>query len=139
MGLKMKILAICGSPRKGNTEFMLNTILDAITDHETELILLREKNIQHCTGCDLCYNELKPCYLEDDMQEIIPKLLAADLIIFGSPNYFSNVSSLMKTFMDRTNELAKEHKLENKEGVLVCVGGKELTHTEYCKKFYKNS
>jgi len=129
----MNILAICGSPRKGNTEFMLNTVLDEITDHKKDLILLREKNIQNCTGCDLCYNEKKPCYIDDDMREIIPKLLKADLIILGSPNYFSNVSGLMKTFMDRTDEVAKEHKLESKEAVIICVGGRELTNTDYCK------
>jgi multimeric flavodoxin WrbA len=28
----MQILGICGSPRKGNTEWMLTTVLDAATD-----------------------------------------------------------------------------------------------------------
>ena len=134
----MKIIAISGSPRKGNTDFMLNTILDEITDHQKELILLREKNIQYCTGCDICYNECKPCSIDDDMPEIIEKLLEADLIIFGTPNYFSNVSGLMKVFMDRTNELIKEHKLKDKEAVIVAVGGQELTDTEHCKRIVQS-
>ena len=29
-----KILTVCGSPRKGNTEFMLKTVLNEITNQE---------------------------------------------------------------------------------------------------------
>ena len=133
----MKILAICGSPRKGNTEFILNTILEEIKDHEKELILLRNKKIEHCTGCDACYNQGEDCYINDDMKEIIPKLLQSDLIIFGTPNYFKNVSSLMKVFMDRTNEIVGQHKLKNKKAVIICVGGQELTNTQYCENILK--
>lgn len=133
----MKILAICGSPREGNTEFMLNTILDEIKGHEKEIVLLRDKKIEHCTGCDACYNQGEDCYINDDMKELVSKLLESDLIILGTPNYFKNVSSLMKTFMDRTNEVVGQLKLKGKKVVIICVGGQELTNTAYCENILK--
>ncbi len=44
----MKILAICDSPRKGNTEFILKRILTKAETlgAKTELVLLREKRIE---------------------------------------------------------------------------------------------
>ena len=44
----VKIIGICGSPREGNTEFMLRTVLGKAKglNAETELFLLKEKNIQ---------------------------------------------------------------------------------------------
>src|SRR3989338_8626738 len=113
----MKVLAICGSPRKGNTEFMLNIILNKITNHEKGLVLLRDKNIENCTGCDICYNKGKDCYIKDDMKELYARLSESDIIVLGSPNYFKNVSGLMKTFIDRTNALVNPPKLKGKKAV----------------------
>ena len=41
----MKILAINGSPRKGNTDFMLQTILGS-AKADSEIIYLRDKKIE---------------------------------------------------------------------------------------------
>ncbi len=136
----MKILAICGSPRKGNTEFMLRTVLDECKAKgaETELILLREKDVKHCTGCDKCYQSEEPCYIDDDMKQIISKLKDADVIIYGTPNYFRNVSGMMKIFIDRTNEMIDPNKLKGKKFAFVAVGGQDLNSTEWCKKILTN-
>ena len=44
----MKVVGVCGSPRKGNTEWMLKRFLEAAARDgvETDLILLREKDIR---------------------------------------------------------------------------------------------
>jgi len=133
----MKILAICGSPRKGNTEFMLNKVLEGAGDVEKELILLRNLNIKPCTGCDICYNEGKPCPIEDNMKQLYEKLLKADVIIFGSPNYFKNVSGLMKDFIDRTNAIAEPPRLKNKKAGIVCVGGQDMVNIKFCENVLK--
>ncbi|MBW2981827.1 flavodoxin family protein [Candidatus Woesearchaeota archaeon] len=117
-----KILAVSGSPRKGNTEFMMNAVLDEITDHEKELILLRNKNFGHCIGCLTCHNTIK-CIIDDDMQEINKKLSESDIIILGTPNYFDNVSGLMKDFLDRTHPFYKSEGLKGKKLYLLAVGG----------------
>ena len=77
----MKVVGICGSPRKGNTEWMLRKFLEgtAKAGAETDLILLRQKNIKGCDGCLTCEvggKERKGlCRVLDDMEEIYPKLI----------------------------------------------------------------
>jgi multimeric flavodoxin WrbA len=133
----MKILAICGSPRKGNTEFMLRKLLEGTENNDKELILLRNLNIKPCNGCDICYNEGKSCPIDDDMKGLYEKLLKADIIVFGSPNYFKNVSGLMKNFIDRTNALVEPPKLKNKKAGIVCVGGQDINNIIFCEKVLK--
>jgi multimeric flavodoxin WrbA len=122
----MKIIAICGSPRKGNTEFILKRILTKAEElgARTELILLREKRIEFCNGCLSC-DSTGECNIRDDMQIIYPKLEEADLIIFGSPNYFNNMSGMMKNFIDRLLPFYYEDKLKDKKIVAVVVGASD--------------
>lgn len=123
----MKIVAICGSPRKGSTEFMLRTILDSVSGAETELILLKENKIEFCDGCLTC-GDSSECHIQDDMQSIYSKLLDTDLIIFGSPNYYNNITGMMKNFIDRTNPFYDQKKLKGKKAIIIGVGelsGKE--------------
>jgi multimeric flavodoxin WrbA len=39
------------------------------------------------------------------MQQIYPRLLRADALIFGTPVYFEMISGLLKNFIDRTNSI----------------------------------
>jgi multimeric flavodoxin WrbA len=104
----MKILGISGSPRKGNTEWMLGKLLDEASKNgnEIELLLLRKLNIHPCLGCLTCEDGGKDrkgvCKINDDMKNIYPKLLAADAIILATPVYFEMLSGPLKTFIDRT-------------------------------------
>jgi multimeric flavodoxin WrbA len=123
---RMKILGICGSPRKGNTEFLLREALKAAREKGagTELILLREKRIEHCDGCGKC-EKTGECHIRDDMQEIYKKLEDADAIVLASPNYYDNISGLMKNFIDRTLVYygPRENKIKAKIGGIIAVGG----------------
>ena len=121
----MKAIGICGSPRNGsNTEILLREALKTMEKSgvETELILLREKNIELCKGCDEQCHNTGECIISDDMQKIYEKLSNSDVIIFGSPTYFDNVTGLMKNFMDRTDPLTAERKLKNKLAGIITVG-----------------
>lgn len=127
----MRILAVCGSPRKGNTEAMLREILRGAEQAgaETELILLRQLKLKRCGGCKLC-KETGKCHVRDGMQALYPKLMNADLLVFGSPNYFDNVSGLFKDFMDRTVPLYYVgERLKGKLAILVGVGGSTFKET----------
>jgi multimeric flavodoxin WrbA len=128
--MNMNIIAICGSPRKGNTEFALKRILTKAEElgAKTELVLLREKRVRFCNGCLNC-DSTGECDIRDDMQSIYPRLENADLIIFGSPNYFSNVSGMMKSFIDRLNPFYTNKKLKDKKVVAVVVGGSNKPDT----------
>ena len=107
----MKIVGICGSPRKGNTEWMLRKLLDIVAQSgaETELILLRKKNIKSCNGCLTCEAGGKGlkgvCTIQDDMQGIYHKLLKADGVIFATPVYYWSIAGGAKVFLDRTHAL----------------------------------
>lgn len=115
-----KVLLISGSNRRGNTEKLLKNIY--IHSMNSELILLKEKNIEFCKGCLACHNMPK-CVIKDDMKEIVEKMLSSELIIFGVPNYFDNVTGLFKNFIDRLHPLYKSHLLEHKKVIFLYVGG----------------
>ena len=126
----MKIVSICGSPRKGNSEAIIKR-LNEIFEHkgvENKIILLREKNIQRCGGCvEYCNKHLKCCH-PDDMAKIIQEMLKADGYVFVSPNYFAMPPGLFKDFIDKCSELYtsyyfnKKPDLSKKRAVVITVG-----------------
>ena len=121
----MKIIGISGSPRKGNTEFMVKTCLEACkkAGAKTELVLLRERNIKGCKGCEDYCNDKGVCFIkDDDMNEINNKLVKADGFIIGSPTYFDTVPGLLKNFLDRTHPLYAPKKLKGKRVIIISVG-----------------
>lgn len=115
-----KILLISGSNRNGNTNYLLKQIQQA-TDN-SELILLNKCNIEYCKGCLACH-KIDKCVIQDDMNEIMIKMKEADLIIFGVPNYFDNVTGLFKNFMDRLHPLYKSELIKDKKVIFIFTGG----------------
>ena len=122
-----KVILISGSNRNGNTEWILKKINEEIED--SKLLLLRNMNIEYCRGCLACHN-MDRCVIKDDINSIIDKLLESDLIIFGVPNYFDNVSGLFKNFMDRLHPLYKSQQLAGKSVIYIFVGGGEENGTK---------
>lgn len=116
-----KFIFILGSPRKGNTDFILNSIASGV-NADKEIILLRDYHIEPCKGCLGCRATGK-CHISDDMQKINEKLLWADVLVIGSPNYFENVTGIIKNFMDRTHPLYETKSLAGKKIILIMVGG----------------
>jgi len=104
----MKIIGISGSPRKGNTEWMINKLLEVAEQNgaEVEVLLLRKMDVQMCRGCLACEEGGRQrkgiCRIKDDMNTVYPKLLAADAIVLATPGYFEMLSGLLKNFLDRT-------------------------------------
>ena len=94
--LNLKILGICGSPRKGNTEWLIRELMISAEKHggKTELITLKDKDIRTCDGCLSC-EKTSACHVKDEMQEIYSKMLSADAIVFGSPTYMNAPTSLV--------------------------------------------
>lgn len=100
----MNILIINGSPRglKGNTGILINACVDVFKQEgvDTEVINLGEIALKPCTGCMTC-SRIGTCPVDDDVAGIQKKMLAADGLVYASPNYMMNVSGHMKMFMDR--------------------------------------
>jgi multimeric flavodoxin WrbA len=122
---KMKIIGISGSPRKGNTEWMLNKFMEAAAESraEVETLLLRRMDVRLCHGCLTCDEggrERKGiCTIKDDMTAVYPKLISADAIVLATPAYFEMISGLLKNFLDRTCPIWP--KLEGKKMVGLAV------------------
>ncbi len=100
----MKCLGILAGPRKGHaTDKVIDAVLDGLkaAGAETEKISLYDYNIKPCTGCSVCQDG-KECVIDDDMHIILEKMGSADVVVFGSPAYWCNVTSEAKKLMDRS-------------------------------------
>jgi multimeric flavodoxin WrbA len=137
MNTKLKILSICGSPRKGNSEAILNKLRQIFEKKgvKNEIILLREKNIQRCDGCVEYCNKNLNCHKKDDMVEIFEKMKNADGYVFISPNYFKMPSGLFKNFIDRCSIFyTAQTDLSKKRAIVIAVGADELKEINVCLK-----
>ncbi len=133
----MKILSICGSPREGNSEAILNRLKQIFEKKgiENEIILLREKNIQRCDGCVEYCNKNLSCHKKDDMVEIFEKMKNADGYVFISPNYFKMPPGILKNFIDRCSVLyTAQIDLSMKESIVIVVGTDAIEEIDVCLK-----
>jgi len=121
----MRVLAVCGSPRKGNSEYILDRIVDLLSSRgcEVEKLLLRKMKIRMCTGCLACENRKGSCHLKDDMEKVYPLILDSDIILFAAPVYFEMISALMKNFMDRTCPVWTKIQGKRMAGIVVAEEG----------------
>jgi len=103
--MSKRVLIISSTPRiGGNSEILCNEFKRGAEDagNFVEIILLREKDINNCIGCGLCNtNDHTSCFQKDDMEEILQKMIDADLIVLATPVYFYAMNSQMKAFIDR--------------------------------------
>jgi len=95
-----RLVALAGSPRRhGNTEVLLDEAMAAAGADPADKIVLAELEIGGCRACDACKHG--PCPLDDDMQELYPRLDAADVLLVASPVFFLALSSQLKAVIDR--------------------------------------
>ena len=134
----MKVLGIMGSPRiKGNTDLLLEEALKGAKSQgaEVEKIVVDKLKISPCKEYLGCFKDGN-CVIRDDMDDIYPKLLGADVVIIASPMFFYGVSSQAKALIDRCQALwARKHILKQslpnsgRKGAFIAVGatkGKRL-------------
>ena len=109
----MKALGICGSPREGNTEAYIKTVLGHLGEegHETLYIPLRLLKIAPCEGCYRCVKEGK-CVIEDDFQSVFQKMVESDCLVVGSPVYNGSMTAKLKALLDRAGFSARWMKNE---------------------------
>ena len=131
----VKVLGLFGSPRKGgNTDLLLAEALKgaAAAGAKVEEIHLSDCKITPCRGCIGCFKD-GICVIMDEMQQLYPRLLEADIVILASPVYFYGITGWAKAMVDRIQALwARKYVLHNpelgKEGVkrrgfFISVGG----------------
>lgn len=124
----MKVVAFNASARKaGNTSIMLKAALAPLeaAGIETELVELGAKPLQGCIACYKCFERKdgKCAIKTDNMNDHIAKMVEADAIILGSPTYFADVTTNMKSLIDRSGMATRAggHLLARKVGAGVAV------------------
>ena len=125
----MKIVMINGSPRHGNVYAAINALREGAEGENTVEILEASKlNVSPCNGCNAC-ECYKGCVATDDSNAVVDKLVAADMIVFGTPVYWWGMSAQLKTIIDKCyckGALVKGKKI----GIVVC-GGAPTDDEEY--------
>jgi len=109
---KMSVLVLLGSPRKkGNTTTLARQIQKGAESAgaEVEMVSLNSLKIRPCQACYTCQKpDSSGCAVDDDMQSLYPKLLAAEAWVIASPVYWFNMTAQTKIFMDRCFALYRE-------------------------------
>ena len=120
----MKILAICGSPHKGNTYSVLNSIQEDYPDIDYKILMLSELIRERCRGCYACIAlGAEKCPLKDERDMIVAEMLAADGIIFASSVNVNNITALMKEFMGRLGYETHRPRFFDKYAMVMAVCG----------------
>ena len=104
------ILVVQGGGRiNGNTSQLADSFIQGAKEagHTVEKISLNKNEVKGCIGCNACRYG-KPCVQRDDFNEMVPKIKAADLIVFASPLLFWTLSSKIKAFIERFYCMAEE-------------------------------
>lgn len=100
----MKIVVLTGSPHKKGTSALLADAFIAGAEaagHSVTRFDCAFLHIGGCRGCDACRKSGGACVQRDDMAELLPALLAADLVAFVSPIYYFGLSAQLKAAIDR--------------------------------------
>jgi multimeric flavodoxin WrbA len=94
-----------------------------MADYNFEYIFLNEIDLKICDGCHiyLLHGE-KKCPLKDSA-EIFNKILSADGLVLGSPVYVSQVTGLMKNFIDRFSFLCHHPQMYDQHCMVISTTG----------------
>ena len=114
-------MIVSGSPRSGNSESVARKAKELLEAEgaETELVLLREKNI-------------RPWHeghenTRDDMPALLKAFEEADAYIVVSPTYYGMPPGILKNFIDRTDILfGRQEEFKSKFASVIAIGASPL-------------
>lgn len=113
--MSKKVVIISSTPRKnGNSQILCEAFEKGAkeTGNEVELISLRENKINYCMACYGCRKTGK-CVQNDGMNEILDKMMEAEVLVLATPIYMYDVCGQLKAFIDRF--LPKYTEIRNKD------------------------
>ena len=121
------VLILSASPRKnGNSDILCQQFKKGAAEagHTVETVSLYDRKIGFCRACYACFRNGK-CVIDDDMEDILAKIQAADVLAVATPTYFLTMNGMLKTTIDRF--LPKWQELGGHDVYLIITGhdGKE--------------
>ena len=105
-----RVIVISTSLRRGsNSDILADQFVEGAkaAGNEVEKISLVGKEIQFCKGCFGC-QKLGHCVINDDVNEIMGKVMQADVVGWATPIYYYEMSGQMKTLIDRMNAMYEQ-------------------------------
>lgn len=130
------VLAILGSPLSdGNTSHLLDHAIKGAQDAgaTVEKILVTNLCFESCQEMMFCKDH-ETCIMDDDMQQVYPKIRDADAIILATPVMCMGIPGKLKSFMDRCQvfyqakylrkkSLVPMDKKEVRQALVICIAG----------------
>ncbi|MCR5611320.1 MAG: flavodoxin family protein [Clostridiales bacterium] len=107
----MRILVLNGSPKRDKSDVMhvTSAFLEGMKEagtQEIEIINVIDRHIEYCTGCFSCMHNGGTCFIEDDMKEVLEKILESDLLLLSFPLYCYGMPAPLKAVIDRVLPLS---------------------------------
>jgi multimeric flavodoxin WrbA len=122
------IVVISSSPRRhGNSEVLADQFMKGAKEagHYVEKVVLSQYKISPCLACEYCRNHNNQCIQKDDANEVIDKIIKADVFVMTTPIYFYSLSAQLKILIDRM--FAREYEIresnQRKKAYLILTSG----------------
>lgn len=139
------ILVITASPRpKGNCNILADAFIKGAerAGHQIISFDAGRKKIFGCLACEGCWNAGEACVQSDDFDELAVLLPKADVLVYVSPLYYSDVSGQLKSVIDRQYAFSSAKckiSIKTKEAIMmVCGETDDASDFEGIDKWYKN-
>lgn len=100
---KMKIVVLTGSPRhNGNTNYLADRFIAGAQEkgHTVFRFDCAARKVAGCMACNRCGMD-GDCVLKDDFDQVRPRLIEADMVVFVTPMYYFGFSAQLKNVIDR--------------------------------------
>ena len=106
----VKILGICGSPRNGNSHYLLKQALQQAKEVDPSKVIVSDysfkgKTFSPCIACFRCDGSEErrkgECVIKDDFQDLRDRWIESNAIIYSVPVYHVNIPGQLKCFLDR--------------------------------------
>ena len=102
-----RVIVISTSLRQGsNSDMLADKFVEGAkaAGNDVEKVALAGREIQFCKGCMGC-QRLGRCVIKDDVNDIMVKVMEADVVVWATPIYYYEKSGQVKTLIDRMNAM----------------------------------
>lgn len=134
---QIDVLIIMGSHRKkGFSMAYTQGLIEQLSGKNLSTFLLdvNDYKVSYCLDCPYCKNNHGVCICDDQMDLIYEQMKRAKHLVVVSPVYFNNITSKLKTIVDRTQMIfmcdfahkksfVTSHLGTSKKAILVSFGG----------------